>query len=380
VADPDAVPVPATSSEDLGVVDPVRIPGAAALERFWSRLPTVARVFLVAAVIDVVARFLGIAGLPPPIDLASPVTFLAFLPHLAFVLFPAVIVWRRADAPTATPLVLWGAITIALVELLTVPVLSLVPVAGNDLTLWLLLQLTAITARAGGYLALAIGVARETRAAPTPTILGLSNLVLWLIAGSAVISMLLTFLLPAADFGDPAWNGQVQLANALGSLPTIAFAYLARVLVRGTVDARRPLQATYTATGASVLAAVLHAVTLAVGFVAFVQLSLALPSGALGASTSLVAGLLGVAVDVLLVAAFGLGLADTSVRITDGPIPAGFQADPVHWPAAGGEVPRYRPIERPAEPPASPTADGEPATTRRRGPRIGTSKQKESRG
>ena len=105
----DAEPTPrpdVVHATPTGAVDPIRGPGTDVIARSWRRLPVLGRVFLLAAVLDVVARALGIAGLSLLIDLGHPLTILGFLPHLAFVLFPVAVLWRRPDAGTETPLVL----------------------------------------------------------------------------------------------------------------------------------------------------------------------------------------------------------------------------------------------------------------------------------
>ena len=306
---------PASRADQLGVVDPLRIPGLDPARRILGGLPALAQVFLVAVLVDIVARTLGVLGLPPAIDFAAPLSIVGFLPHLAFVLLPVVVLWRRPDAAVETPLVLWGAAALALVELLSWPVTALFSTTTGDLTGRTVAQIAIVAVRTAGFVALARGLQRLTRAAPNDRLLGLSNLVFAVIAGSALLSTLFVFILPGADLGDPAWDAQVRLMNALASLPTLAFAFLARVVVRGTVDLQRPMVATSVATGAVVLSTLVHAVTLFLGFLALLQLGFALSSGPLGFEQSFVFGMLEVVAQVLLVIAFGLGLADTSVRM-----------------------------------------------------------------
>ncbi|HXG25497.1 MAG TPA: hypothetical protein VNL94_01405 [Candidatus Binatia bacterium] len=353
-----------------GVVEPLRVPGADAATRAWAALPVLAQAFLVAALVDLLARVLGLFGLPPPIDIAEPISLLGYLPHLALVLLPVAVLWRRPDAAQATPLVLWGAVALGLAELLTLPLTLLVPL-GADMTLWALVGVLGIAGGTAGYALLALGLADLTQSVPSQVQLGLSNVVLWVIAASAILTTLLGFVVTPVDLGDPGLNTRVQLVNAIGPLPILAAAYLARIVVRGTSDVRRPTAATTTATGAVLLKAFVHVASLVLALVVLIQLAFGLAPGQLGVGSSLVFGLLGGVADILLVAAFALGLADTSVRI-----PGAGEArhptdeavggrEPLRWPAPGGDVPVYRPIERPAAE-ASPEAE-QPAPGRRRG-------------
>jgi hypothetical protein len=341
----------------------------------WRPLPAISQAVIALALLDLVVRVVGIGGLSLGIDPTFPFSVVtAFLPHYAVILLPALLLARRPDAARATPLVLNGALALAAVELLSGPLLTWFPATGSDITGWTSLQLVFTMARAATYLALGVGLATLDWSIPSPTLAGLSNLVAFLVGGAAITSMALHFVIPPPDLGVPAWTTQVLLVAVLGELPGVAFAVLLRAIVRGTGDTRRPVAATYTATSAAVIAAVNAGFILAINVVVIVQVAFALSGGALGAAFSL--GWFGTGlVLTLLAVAFALGLADTSVRIpsgqSGGPRPAATEPDPVHWPVPGGEVPVYRPIERRPEP---------PETTRRRGPRIGKSKQKESRG
>ena len=346
---PDALRPEGLRTTSTGVVDPIRVAGSTMLTGFWSGLPILGRAFLVAAVLDVVARALGIAGLSLFIDLAHPLTILTFLPHLAFVLFPVAVLWRNPEAASEGPLVLLGAVALGLVELLSGPLFALVPPGGN-LTTFTLLQVVSAAVRTGGYVLLARGLTALTRSTPTQGILGLANLSLWVLVGSAVTSMLLVILVPFGDSGEPALGQQISLINTVGFIPLLGFAYLAQAVVRGTVDLRRPVVATYTATGAVLLATFLHALTLLVNLLAMLQRTIALSPGAFGGGIAPELSLLDAAAQVLLVVAVALGLADPSVTIR-GQRRRGLDPNAsIHWPTPGGEVPAYRPVEWPADP------------------------------
>ena len=93
---------PVASTNDLGVVDPIRIPGAARVRRLWARLPLLSRVFVALAAVDVVVRGLGLFGTSLFLEIDHRLTWLtAFLPHDALILLPAVIVARRPTVPSS---------------------------------------------------------------------------------------------------------------------------------------------------------------------------------------------------------------------------------------------------------------------------------------
>jgi hypothetical protein len=337
----------------LGVVDPLRIPGVDRIRGGWGRLPALGRVFVALALVDVVIRAFNVGGLSLFFDPSSPATFLFFaLPHLALVLLPAVLLARRPDALVATPLIVWGAVALALVELLSEPLFTvLVPGTDADLTGWALLQVVAVFARAGGYVGIAMGLVALATFEPRPALRGLANVVAGVFVGAAVTVVLLSVVLPPTDFGVPGMGGLTLLVGAVGELATIGFAGLAWAILRGTADARRPVEARYLAFGAIILAATNAFLTLGVNVAGLVQVLLGAP---LTAATTFGLGFLGTGlVLTLLVVAFGLGLADTSVRIPRrgaySPIAPGPAPEPVNWPSPGGDVPAFRPVERPVE-------------------------------
>lgn len=332
----DAVPRTAPTDEH-GVVDPIRIPGANRIAREWRRLPLLARVLLVAAGIDAVARLIGLGGLSLSLNLTAPFGFLGFfLPHYAVVLLPVVLLARRRDALEATPLVVRGAVALAVVELAGDPLGLLFLPSGSDITGWTAVQIAGAAARAGGYVALAFGLRALDRSIPGPTLAGLANLVAWLIAGSAVVGLLLQLAFPPPELGDPSWNAQLLLVSSVNQLTLVAFAYLARAVIRGGRDDRRPAFAVTLGAGAMVLAGIVGLLNVLTGVVVLVQTVFAIPAGLLTGAFAF-AGLGPPVFLLLLVVAFALGLADTSVRIPGRGEP-GFvpdpQPDPIHWPTS----------------------------------------------
>jgi hypothetical protein len=355
---------PTTRSDGLGVVDPIRIPGAASVARAWSRLPRLGRAFVVLAAVDVALRVLGVGGLTLYLDLANPAAFFIFaIPHYALILLPTVLLLRRPDAAEATPLILRGAVALALVELVSEPLFTvLVLGAGPDLTSWALLQIAAVFARAGGYVAIALGMLALQAFAPGPAIRGLANLVAGVMIATAVTVVLLGVVFPPTDFGYPGMGGLTLLVGIAHELATVGLAVLGWAILRGTVDARRPVEATYIASGAILIAAANSFLTLGANLATMGQIMLGGPA-AIVAPMGL--GFLGTgAVLVLLVVAFGLGLADTSVRIprhgAGRPLEPEPAREPVYWPSPGGEVPTFRPVEG-----RETTTTGQPAPPRR---------------
>ena len=97
---------PTGGTNQLGVVDPLRVPGLERARRFWRELPMLGRLFVVAAAVDFVAALIGLAGLHSYIDLAVPLAIVtSFLPHYALLVFPVVVLARNPDAgrDTAAP-------------------------------------------------------------------------------------------------------------------------------------------------------------------------------------------------------------------------------------------------------------------------------------
>src|SRR6185437_16134094 len=96
----------------------------------WAGLPQLSRVFVVLTVVDVLVRALGLLGTGLNFSLGYPLSwFGAFFPHDAMILLPALILARWPDALETIPMVVRGAVLIALVTLLNGPLRGLV--SGN---------------------------------------------------------------------------------------------------------------------------------------------------------------------------------------------------------------------------------------------------------
>jgi hypothetical protein len=338
----DATTPPAAN--DLGVVDPIQMPAplgraGAWMRSIWNRLPVLGRFFVLLAVADVIGRGLGLAGTSLSIELAAPMTLLfAFVPHDLLILLPAVLLLRRPNAARDTPLVLGGAVVVALLEVLAEPIGNILGGLGDGPTIGIAASIATSFIDAGGWLAIAVGLAALNPARPGQSIAGLANLVGGALAIAAVVGLASVLIGPRADIGEEVWNTLLFLASAAAVIPALVWAFLARTVIRGTGDAGRPLIATYLATGAFILAGIGAAVTATVVFLGIVQVAFAVPTGILGWATGF-GWLGGASTTILVLLAFGLGLADTP-----GPeaAPEPVAEEGPSWPAPGADVPAWR--------------------------------------
>lgn len=299
---------------DQGVVSSLRLP--AFVQAWVHRIrawPRIAQAFAGLAILDIVARTIGV--IPPPlyVSLANPVTLATgLLPHDALILLPAVIVLRRADAETATPWLLRGAVVLALQELLWAPTASItadLTVTGGgagNLVFWF----SAIGAivRGLGWLCLGLGLERLNPVDVRAPIAGLANVAMWLVAGTAFFSLLgIVMSRPQIDF-DPERSGAIALTNSLVTLALLGYAYFVRAVLRGLEDPSRPLVATRLAAIGVVLTAALGLCTSFLGVFAVASFPFATQ---LLSAVALPFSLLGdVAGYVLVVIAFGVGFGD----------------------------------------------------------------------
>jgi hypothetical protein len=154
---------------------------------------------------------------------------------------------------------------------------------------------------------------------PPDSSTGLANLVSGALVITALMSFLTTLFGPVPDVGDRSWTALFQLNSAMLVVQSLAFAYLARVVILGTGDPARPVAATNLATGSLVLVAI-GAVFLAIG-------PLLIPVTGANTFWVVLGWLAGPVAMTAFVASFGLGLADASGTIepavhTEQPVPA----------------------------------------------------------
>ena len=322
---------PAASTNDLGVVDPIRIPGAARARRLWADLPWLSRVFVVLAFVDVVVRALGLFGTSLFLELTEPLTWVtAFLPHDALILLPAVIAYRRPNALVELPLVTRGAIVVALVELLRGPVGTLASgIAGDQLLVEVLVAMAGAIAGAAGWVLIARGMRSFTPRKATDRVMGLAGFVAGGLAMGALLWAAGALFLGNLDVGDPGSTALLRLSNVVVALGGLGIAYLGWVVIRGTGDPARPPTAETVAT-TSLVALAIGAVLTWFGGQGPLWLGIYLIT-----YTAAWTG---------LVVAFGLGLADPSDRAAneeapeDGPSWPAFDDEETSWPK-----PEHRP-------------------------------------
>jgi len=303
-----------SATSDLGVVDPIRIPGAARARGLWSGLPWLGQLFVALAVVDIVMRALGLLGTSLSIEVSAPLTWItAFLPHDALILLPAVILARRPTAFAEFPALLRGAITVALVELLNDPIRGLFATlgAGDNLVLLLLIASVAAVATGLAWVALARGLKAFAPPEPWASSALLANLVGGALALSAIVAAASALLFNELDLGVSLDTLFARTGSTIAALSGLGLAYLAWVIVRGTDDPARPAAATRLAS--------VSVAGIALGTV----LSLVAGAGVIWLLIFFVAWVGGY---TGLVVAFGLGLADPSGTIdravpTDDPAP-----------------------------------------------------------
>jgi hypothetical protein len=293
---------PATASSDLGVVDPLRIPGAVAARRIWRGLPPLAQAFIGLATLDVIIRALGLFGTELFLFLDNPLSwFTAFFPHDALILLPAVVVVRRRDALEATPLVVRGAVAIALVEMLSAPSRNLVSGSAPDPVIApTVVSILALLVSAGGWFWIAQGLKVLNPVRTAESAAGLANLVAGALVVAALANLGLALFAPQPDIGNATWTSLFQLNSAMLAVPALAFAYLARETLLGTGDLSRPYEARWLATAGLVL--------FAIGTLLFLV-------GGQGVLWVLIGFVTGPVAMTSFVVAFGLGLADPSGTI-----------------------------------------------------------------
>lgn len=341
-----------------GVVDPLTIPGASAAGTAWRRLPLLARLFLGLTVVDIIGRAVGLLG-PLAVDLAVPMTLLtAFLPHDALILLPAIILARRPDAADATPLILGGAVVLAVTEFVGFVVGNMPIEPGRDsLLTWTMQSALGTMLNAAGWLAIAVGLSRLTPPYPRPSVEGLANLVGFALGVGAAAWLLELLLASRPSIDADSSSGLVFIASAMVAVRFGVWAYLGRVVVLGIGDARRSQVAVVTAAVAMTVAAVGAAILSIEALAVAAQTALNLGTGFMAGSASL--GWFGDgAVVTALVVALGLGLGDNSVRMPKRGTDPGFsptshtEDEPLRWPTPGGDVPAFRAPE-PSRAPAT---------------------------
>jgi hypothetical protein len=332
---PDSEPAVA-KSESLGVVEPMRVPGADRARRTWDALPRLSQVFVALVGLDIVVRAVGLFDTTMFLDIGQPLAVISsFLPHDALILLPAIIVYRRPDALAVTPNVVRGAIVIALIELLGRPLRGVVsgnavdPISGPTIV-----AIAAAIGTAWGWVLIANELRAFIPAEVAPQTRGLANLIAGAIALDLIVGGVAALLSPG-NVGNPAWTTLISLNSLVAAVAGLAFAYLARVVVLGTDDRSRPSRATSLATTALALHAFGAVLLAIITTVALVQGSFGTFAGGFATNEIFnaiyvgIAWLAGPIAITAFVVAFGLGLADPR-RLPSGTIgPAVQTREPV---------------------------------------------------
>jgi hypothetical protein len=309
MTEPTAGPI-----DDLGVVDPLRIPPV--LGRAVRRLPVFGWLFVALAIVHVALEV-------PGRDVSSPLTVVGLIGRALVVLLPAVVLWRRPDAFAVTPGIVIGAILVAAGELGPVLVRSLdawLPASAEpelpplvDLPR-LVIGVVLIAARAVGWLSIAVWVA-ELRPDPARTAAVVGARVVAAAAVLATVVSLVALYLdvtPADAVGFDA--GSLALA-VLFAVATIVWAYVAWVLVRQA--GLRPRAATNLAAAAVVLLVLAELVEAATSLLLVATRSAELQDLSIASFQATSYGFL--AAMVALVAAFALGVGDPPSEPTASP-------------------------------------------------------------
>ena len=295
---------------DTGVVDPMRVPEwiREPLERVWRDAHPFVRLFVGLAVIDVLSRAIGV--LQPRYDLGGDLfgAYFMLVPHDLWILLPAVLVLRRPDAATATPLVFWGAVTTAVVSVVERPLENLFSGPFGPTNVSFEVTILAAIATLLAYLFLARGLAALNPAKAADGAAGLSNLILGIGLIGVVFSVAQAFI-ALGRTGDAATDGLFALNNVVAGIERVAWLYLLWVLIRGLGDTRRPSTALLVGVIGASITGLFDPITSVTG--AFAA-SLGGPSAVADLTYAL--GLLSIGVgQAMVVVAFALGLAEPPV-------------------------------------------------------------------
>ncbi|HEY4228001.1 MAG TPA: hypothetical protein VGM49_06655 [Candidatus Limnocylindrales bacterium] len=341
-------PSPPSTATDFGVVNPLRPPGSARVRRAWDALPTIARAFVLLAIVDVVVRGLGLFGMGLFLDPGYPLgVFTTFLPHDGLIVLPAIVLARQPDL-RARAILLWvGILVVALIELLRGPLIGIA--SGSVVDPFGPLSAVGIATSLGaasGWILIARGLRFPAPGRAELWLAGLGNLVALVIVASAVLLNVGAFFALEEPGAGTSQLPLLQLNATAMILAAMGTAYLGRALLRGSRDRVRPPKARAMATASALLFGT-NALFLVFGGVVFFG-SVPLPTGGRfdAATTDAILWLTDSFAWTLLLVAFGLGLADVSGRapkllldVDNGRSPESGPA----WPAPGGEVPSFNP-------------------------------------
>jgi hypothetical protein len=248
------MPDPAAQVTDLGVVDPMRLPPVLprVMESF-RRLPTVAKVFAILAVVDAIDLVPGrIGSISPDTDLVwVPGFILGATASVATLALP-VVVWRRTlDVRRSRPLLASGAIAVATAGALALVSRHLSQALIGDFGLGdpatgqigafaavAAVQIARALVEAAGFLWIAEGLRRLAPSNPSPTVRRGAIIAAAITFGTALAALVWQLLqvpdqlaIESQSFGQPVLL--VALTQPISIAPTLAFSYMVWVLLRG---------------------------------------------------------------------------------------------------------------------------------------------------
>ena len=339
------MPDPAIQVTELGVVDPMRLPPIVSrLTDSFRRLPTVAKVFAVFAVVDAVDLVPGrIGSISPDAGLVwVPGFILGAAASVATLALP-VVIWRRTpDVRRSRPLLASGAIAVATAGALALVNRHLNQAFVGDFGLGdavtgqfagfavvAVVPIARALLEAVGFLWTAEGLRRLAPSRPSPTIRRLALIAAAITIGTALYALVWQLLqvpdqLANEGLGFGAPIVLLGLMQPFSVAPTLAFGYVVWVLIRriGGPGRRLAVRIGAIAAGLATVQAVLELTAVAgtLWLSSFVNASTDFDPalGWQGPLATIATGGLWLSgiVTVLFVTAFALGIHD------DSPIPA----------------------------------------------------------
>lgn len=224
--------------DDLGVVDPLRLPQP--VIRLARDTPRLVWVFVAATLIAVGRDLVGPGGLRLPVDLTGA---LALIARSLVILLPAAALMHRPTVRTEAPWVFWGLSLAAAGRLLLGPPGALgADVTPTDVGLSFanvgasLVPLLGLLVEACGWVIVAWGFVRRAHASVSIAGSGVAWLASAIVVGAAIVDLVTTTRLLANGVYSPVGVPLLELAARLAI--TLASATLVWVFVRQAASSR----------------------------------------------------------------------------------------------------------------------------------------------
>ncbi len=300
---------PAAPTNDLGVVDPIRLP--AWVPRGIARTPGLARFFIALAAVDIVVRLVGLIGPPLVVDLGPLWLLSSILPRTLWIVLPAIVLIRRPDAEDSIPWVFRGSVVIALTTLAVEPLGSLfVSFSFEPQPISLGVAMLSSVLLTAGWLMLGRGFEAIRPRPATP----IGRAVSTLVAVAFVLGAALSALALLRSLNEPieGIDWLILLSNALTIVTVLSAGYALWVIARGLGDALRPVRATRLGVAAAIVwavATILGSLVVAT-FLSMQPLPTDAGTSLLSEVSGLVSWMTAVIAPAVLVAAMAIGLVD----------------------------------------------------------------------